>query len=262
MLSIDMTGRNALVTGVANKRSLAWAIARLLHEAGARICLTYQGERIRDRVMALAEGLDNPLVMEMDVTDEQQVAGVFEDLATEVGHLDTMLHSIAHARSEDLQGLFRDTPHEGWVHAMQISAFSLLLMARHAAPLMEAGEDGRGGSILAMSFLASQRAVPNYNVMGSAKAALEQCVRQLAFELGPLGIRVNALSPGPVSTLSARGISAFTEMLRCHRERAPLERNVDLEEVGGAGLFLLSDLASGITGEVLHVDAGFNIMGM
>jgi enoyl-[acyl-carrier protein] reductase I len=262
MHPIDMTGRTALVTGVANKRSLAWAIAQRLHEAGARICLTYQGERIRGKVEDLAAGLNDPLVLEMDVTREDRMEEVFGEIGEAFGHLDCMLHSIAHARSEDLKGNFRDTPHDGWVHALQISAWSLLAMARHAAPIMEAGEDGRGGSILAMTYLASQRAMPNYNVMGSAKAALEQSVRQLAFEMGPMGIRVNALSPGPVSTLSARGVSEFTRMLKAHRERAPLQRNVTLDEVGGAGFFLMSDLSGGITGEILHVDGGFNIMGM
>lgn len=262
MFTIDMSGRTALVTGVANQRSLAWAVTRCLHEAGARLCLTYQGDRIREKVESLAAELRDPLVLEMDVTNEEQVGAVFEKVGADCGRLDYLLHSVAHARSEDLKGHFRDTPHDGWVHALRISAYSLLAMARHATPLMRAGEDGRGGSILAMTYLASQRAVPNYNVMGSAKAALEQCVRQLAFELGPMGIRVNSLSPGPVSTLSARGISEFTRMLQFHRERAPLQRNVELEEVGRAGFFLLSDLASGITGETLYVDAGFNIMGM
>lgn len=262
MIPIDLSGRNALILGVANKRSLAWYIAKYLNDAGARLCLTYQGERIKDKVVALTEELNDPLVLELDVTEEGRIAAVFQEIGSQFGHLDCMVHSIAHANKEDLEGNFRDTSHEGWVHALQISAYSLLPLTRYAAPLMEAGGNGRGGSIVALTYLASQRAVPNYNVMGTAKAALEQCVRQLAFELGPKGIRVNAISAGPVSTLSARGIAAFTDMLKFNRERAPLHRNIEADEVGKAGLFLLSDLASGITGEILYVDAGYNIVGM
>ena len=280
MLPIDLSGRNGLVLGVANKRSLGWAIAQHLSKAGMRLALTYQGERMEETVRELAETLPGTLVLPCDVTDDAQLAATFEAVAKEMPHLDACVHSIAYALKEDLSGNYRDTSREGWRVALEVSAYSLVAVMRHATPLMRAPEPagdspdsaaatgagagataGRGGAVIALSYMAAERAVPNYNVMGSAKAALEHAVRQLAFELGSVNIRVNCISAGPISTLSARGVSSFTEMLRHHREKAPLRRNVTGDEVGATGLFLLSDMASGITGETLHVDAGYSIVG-
>jgi enoyl-[acyl-carrier protein] reductase I len=258
VVGIDLTGKTGIVFGVANKRSLAWAIAQQLSAAGARLAFAYQGERLRESVNGLAESMPDSLVLECDVNSEFQIDSVFERVGSEFGGLDYLVHSIAFARKEDLEGALLDIPREGFDISLNVSAFSLLALARRAYPLME----GRNASILTLTFLASQRVFLNYNVMGTSKAALEQIVRQLAWELGQKAIRVNAISAGPVSTLSARGIARFTEMLERHRSRAPLRRNITTEEVGRAALFLLSDLASGVTGEVLHVDAGYNIMGL
>lgn len=259
MVPIDLSGRTGIVFGVANKRSLAWGIARELASAGARLAFTYQGERLRAGVEELVAELPGSLLAVCDVGSDAQIDEVFQTVDREFGRLDYLVHSVAFARKEDLEGAFIDTPREGFDTALAVSAYSLLAVARRAAPLMERSG---GGSLVTLTFLASQRVFLNYNVMGSAKAALEQIVRQLAWELGGKNIRVNAVSAGPVSTLSARGIARFTDMLEVHRSRAPLRRNVTQEEVGHAGLFLLSDLASGITGEILHVDAGYNIMGL
>ncbi len=256
MRAIDLSGKNALVLGVANQRSLAWAIGEALGEAGCRLAFTFQGERLQEKVEALAAKFDRVLVMPCDVTSDEQVDAAFSRLAQDFGKLDIMVHSIAFARREELEGEFRKTSREGWRVALEVSAYSLVSLTNRAAPLMEEG----GGSILCMTYIAGQRVVPNYNVMGSAKAALEHCTRQLAFELGPKNIRVNAISAGPVSTLSARGVSGFTDMLAHARNRAPLGRNIEAREVANAALFLASDLASGITGETLHVDGGYNIM--
>ena len=254
--NIDLSSKTALILGVANQRSLAWAIAEALGEAGCRLAFTYQGERLQKNVTALAEKYPDAPVIACDVTSEEQIEGVFTRLEREFGKLDVFVHSVAFARRQELEGPFIETELEGWRIALEISAYSFLDLTRHAVPLMEK----EGGSIVALTYLASQRVVPNYNVMGSAKAALEHCVRQLAFELGPKNIRVNAISAGPVSTLSARGISGFSRMAAHHRETAPLGRNVEAREVGDAALFLCSDMASGVTGEILFVDAGYNIM--
>lgn len=259
MRTIDMTGRTALVMGVANQRSLAWAIARALGEAGCRLAFTYQGERVQQNVTKLAEDYDDALVMACDVTSDDQMDGVFARLEREFGRLDFLVHSIAFARREDLEGDFRDTTRDGWHTALDISAYSLVALGHRAARLMEKNEDG--GSILALSYIAAERVFPNYNVMGSAKAALQHAVRQLAYELGQHNIRVNCISAGPVSTLSARGISGFTGMAAHHRAKAPLRRNIRQDEVGDAALFLCSELASGITGVTLYVDGGYHIMG-
>lgn len=258
MVTIDLKGRNALVMGVANHRSLSWAIAQALDNAGARVCLTYAGERMKPMVEELAPKLTHPLVLECDVTRDATIAAVRERLEKDFGALEILVHGVAFARKEDLEGRFVDTPREGFQTALDVSAYSLLNVTRHMLPLLEKN----GASIVTLSYLAAERAVPSYNVMGSAKAVLEQSVRQLAFELGPSRIRVNALSAGPVSTLAARGIHGFVGMMKHHAEQAPLKRNVTKEEVGSAALFLLSDLASGITGETLYVDAGYHIMGM
>jgi enoyl-[acyl-carrier protein] reductase I len=255
VINIDLSGRNGLILGVANRRSLAWAIAEQLDAAGMRLALTYQGERLRENAEKLAESLHDAIVLPCDVTDDAQVEALFERVGEEMPHLDSLVHSVAFARKEDLEGTFRDTSREGWRTALEISAFSLVSCMKHATPLMEGAE--RGGSVVTLSYIAAERAVPNYNVMGSAKAALEHAVRQLALELGPRNIRVNAISAGPVSTLSARGIGDFNVMLKHHRERACLQRNIVPREVGNSALFLLSDLGSGMTGETLHVDAGY-----
>jgi enoyl-[acyl-carrier protein] reductase I len=257
MYPIDLSGRTALVMGVANHRSLSWAIAQHLHQAGATLCLTYAGERLRGMVEELAAQAPGTLVLECDVTRDETIDAVAKRLAAEWGALDVLVHGIAFARKEDLEGAFVATPREGFQMALDVSAYSLLNVTNRMLPLLEK----RGASIVTLSYLAAERAVPSYNVMGSAKAVLEQSVRQLAYELGPKQIRVNAISAGPVSTLAARGIHGFTDMLRKHAEKAPLQRNVTKEEVGKAGLFLLSDLASGITGETVYVDAGYSIMG-
>ena len=257
MRTIDLSGKTALVLGVANQRSLAWAIAEALGEGGCRLAFTYQGERLHQNVTKLASKYDDALIMACDVTSEEQIDGVFAQIEKDFGRLDIMIHSIAYARREDLEGEYRKTSLEGWRIALEVSAYSLVALSNRAATMMEK----EGGSIVALTFQASQRVFPNYNVMGSAKAALEHEVRQLAYELGPRGIRVNAISAGPVSTLSARGISGFTDMLHVAREKAPLQRNIEPAEVAKAALFLLSDMGSGVTGEVLYVDAGYNIMG-
>jgi enoyl-[acyl-carrier protein] reductase I len=259
MYPVDLSGKVAAILGVANQRSLAWGIAQALSAAGARLAFTYQGERLKDKVAKLAEQCEGSLLLPCDVADDQQVDEVFSIIGSEYGRLDTMVHSIAFAPREELEGEFLRTSRGGFAKALEISAYSFIRVAASAAPLME--ESG-GGTMVTLTYMASQKVIPKYNVMGSAKAALEHAVRQLAYELGPKGIRVNAISAGPVSTLAARGVSGLTDMLAFHREKAPLKRNITLEDVGRSGLFLLSDLSSGITGEVLHVDAGFNIMGM
>jgi enoyl-[acyl-carrier protein] reductase I len=259
MYSIDLSGKVAAIFGVANHRSLAWGIAQALHQAGARLLFTYQGERLKDKVEKLAGQCEGSLLVPCDVTDDASVKNVFQVLKDETGKLDMMLHSVAYAPRAELENPFLETSRDGYRLTMEISAYSLIHLAAAAVPLMEIAG---GGSIVTMSFMAAERVIPRYNVMGSAKAALEQGVRQLAYELGPRNIRVNALSAGPVNTLAARGISGMGDMLSIHREKAPLQRNITLEEVGRAGLFLLSDLSTGVTGETLHVDAGYNIMGM
>lgn len=259
MRSIDLSGKVALVLGVANQRSLAWAIAESLAGAGARLALTYQGERLYENVAGLAETLPGTLTYACDVTNDDEIDGLFDGLGRDAGRLDIVVHSVAFARKDDLEGEFRKTSREGWRVALDISAYSLLAIVNRATPLME--RQG-GGSVLSLTFQASQWVFPNYNVMGSAKAALEHATRQLAYELGPLNIRVNTISAGPVPTLSARGISGFTSMTAHHREIAPLRRNVEAREVADAALFLASDLASGITGTTLYVDTGYHIMGV
>lgn len=255
MRAIDLSGKTALILGVANQRSLAWAIAEALGDAGCRLAFTYQGERLQKNVSKLTERYPDAPLMACDVNSDDQVEGVFARLEREFGKLDILVHSIAYARREELEGEFIKTGLQGWRVAMEISAYSFIKLANHAVPLMS-----EGGSMLALTYLASQRVVPKYNIMGTAKAALEHSVRQLASELGPKEIRVNAISAGPISTLSARGISGFSSMATHHRRHAPLRRNIKSREVGDAGLFLCSDMGSGITGEIMFVDAGYNIM--
>lgn len=258
MYATDLKGKTGLIFGVANKRSIAWAIAQILHEAGMRLAFTYQNERVKESVQELVNSLKDALLMPCDVSDNKQLEAVFEQVAKELGKLNCVIHSVAYANREDLEGAFLDTSRAGFQIALDVSAYSLIPMARLAAPLMGA----EGGSIVAMTYLASERVVPGYNVMGSAKAALEHIIRQLAYELGPKNIRVNGISAGPLSTAAARGIKGFTNMLQYHREKAPLKRNIEHREVAKTALFLVSDLSSGITGEIIYVDAGYHIMGI
>ncbi len=258
MYAIDLSGKHALVMGVANHRSLSWAIAQSLHRSGAALCLTYAGERLKSTVEALAATAPGTLVLECDVTRDATIDAVARRLAGEWGSIEALVHGIAFARKEDLEGEFVATPREGFQMALDVSAYSLINVTHRVRALLEK----HGASIVTLSYLAAERAVPSYNVMGSAKAVLEQSVRQLAYELGPKGIRVNAVSAGPVSTLAARGITGFVGMQRHHADKAPLKRNITKEEVGSAALFLLSDMAGGVTGEVLYVDAGYHIMGV
>lgn len=255
MVPIDLSGKNGIVLGVANERSIAWAISRALSDAGARLALTYQGDRLKERVERLATTLDNAVLLPCDATDDDQIEQVFEYLREEFGEISFLIHSIAFANKDDLSGRYVDTGREGFRVALEVSAYSLLPLVRHAAPLMT-----EGGSVVAMTFDASQRVYPGYNVMGSAKAALEHAVRQLAAEMGPANIRVNAISAGPLETLAARGITGFRDMRHAHAQKAPLQRNITVEEVGQTALFLCSNLASGITGAIIPVDAGYHIM--
>ncbi|MBI2872195.1 MAG: enoyl-ACP reductase [Chloroflexi bacterium] len=257
MYTIDLSGKSAIVFGVANHRSIAWAIAQQLHQAGARLAIAYQNERLRDAVEGLAKTLGDVLLLECDVSSDENVAATFSQAKERMGSLGVVVHSIAFAQREDMEGRFVDTGREGFRIALETSAYSLVPIARYAAPLMV-----EGGSIITITFQASERVYPGYNVMGVAKAALENEVRLLAAELGPQNIRVNAVSPGPVNTLAARGIHGFTEMRRVHAERAPLKRNVTQEEVARTALFLCSDMSSGVTGAVVPVDAGYHIMGV
>lgn len=253
-----LKGKKALILGVASERSLAWAIARAFHGAGAELALTYAGEALERRVRPLAEGLGVQMVEPCDVTRDDDLQRLFQRLRETWGSLDILVHSVAYALREELRGAFLNTTREGFRVALDVSVYSLVALCREAAPLME----GRDGSVLTLTYYGSEKVVPNYNVMGVAKAALEASVRYLAEDLGPRGVRVNALSAGPVRTLAASGITGFKEMLRIAAERAPLRRNITADEVAQAAVFLASPLASGITGEVLYVDAGYHIKGM
>ena len=256
---MDFTGKHGLIVGVANKRSIAWAIAQATASRGARLALTYQG-RFEENVQELSAGLtDAPLLLPCDVTSDEEVAAVFARLDQEFGGLDFVVHGAAFARKEELSEPFVNTSREGFRLALDISAYSLIALARGAAPLME---KRGGGSIVTLSYLGSQRVFPNYNVMGVAKAALEANVRYLAADLGPRNIRVNAVSAGPIKTISAMGIAGFSSILNVYRDRAPLRRTVDTTEVAETAAFLLSESARGISGEVLIVDGGFHVTGM
>jgi enoyl-[acyl-carrier protein] reductase I len=256
---MDFAGKNGLIVGVDNKRSIAWAIAQATGSRGARLALTYQG-RFEENVQELSAGLSTPpLVLPCDVTSDEEIASVFARVDQEFGGLDFLVHGAAFARKEELSEPFVNTSREGFRLALDISAYSLIALSRGAAPLME---KRGGGSIITLSYLGSERVFPNYNVMGVAKAALEANVRYLAADLGPKNIRVNAISAGPIKTISAMGIAGFSSILNVYRERAPLRRTVETSEVGDAAAFLLSDAARGVTGEVLIVDGGFHVSGM
>ena len=254
-----LEGKTGIVFGVANKRSIAWAIAQALSREGMRLAFTYQGERLKDNVASLTAGIPGSLLVQCDVTNDAEVDAVYSEVDREFGRLDALLHSVAFAPKEDLENDFVKTSREGFKLAHDISAYSLVALTRAAMPLFE---KSGGGSVLTLTYHGAVKAVEGYNVMGVAKASLESSMRYLAANLGPQNVRVNALSAGPVNTLAARGIKGFTTMLKHHAERAPLRRNVELEEVGNAGLFLLSPWASGITGEVTYVDCGYNVVGL
>jgi enoyl-[acyl-carrier protein] reductase I len=244
-----------IIFGVANKRSIAWASAQAVSEAGARLAFTYQSERLRDNVESLAGELKNSLLVQCDVTKPEEVEETFKRVRENFGRLDFLIHSLAFAPREALEGSYLDTSRDAFATALEVSAYSLVTLAHAAAPLMT-----EGGSIVSMTYYGAEKVVQNYNVMGVAKAALEASTRYLASDLGKQNIRVNAISAGPLNTLAARGVGNMGTMLRHHAERAPLQRNVEAREVGNAALFLCSPLSSGITGEVLHVDCGYNIM--
>ncbi len=253
-------GKRGLVLGVANKRSIAWAIARRLAEEGAQLAFTFQGERIEKGVRDLAESVSSPLVTECDVRSDEDVERVFAEVGeTFGGELDVLVHSVAYAAAEDLEGRFTDTPRDRFWMALDVSAYSLVSCARAAEPLMAAAG---GGSMLTMTYLGGVRAVPHYNVMGVAKAALDASVRYLAWDLGQKNVRVNAVSAGPVRTLAARSIAGFPTMEAIVEERAPLHRHISADDVGAAAAYLLSDEAQNVTGTTLYVDSGFHAMGM
>jgi enoyl-[acyl-carrier protein] reductase I len=252
---VDLKGQTAVVFGLANKRSIAWSIAQKLSAAGAQLAICYQNERLKAEAEALAGELPDAAVFECDVTSDAAIDAVFAQLKARYGKLHTVVHSVAFAPPDELHNDFLLTSRDGFRIAHEISVYSLIALSRGAAPLMT-----DGGSIMTMTYYGSQKVVPRYNVMGVAKAALEATVRYLAADLGPKNIRVNAISAGPIKTLAARGIGGLGEMLKVHAERSPLKRNVDPAEVGNAALFLASDLSSGITGEVLYVDCGYNVV--
>ncbi len=255
----DLAGQHGLIVGVANKRSIAWAIAQASAAAGARLALTYQGARLEENVRELAATLTDPLVLPCDVADDDQITALFQSVDREFGGLDFLVHGAAFAPAEALAGAFVDTSREAFRVALDVSAYSFVALARGARPLM--AKRG-GGSILTLTYLGSARVFPHYNVMGVAKAALEAAVRYLAADLGAEGIRVNAISAGPIKTLAARGISGFDRILGVYKERAPLRRNVEAAEIADAALFLIGPAGRGVTAEVLLVDAGFHATGM
>jgi len=255
-MSHNLEGRNIAVFGVANKRSIAWSIAQGLHGAGAKLAITYQNERLGQEAADLIASLPGAESFMCDVSKDEEITRVFEQFKEKYGKLHGLVHSVAYAPKEALEGEFLNTSREAFAVAHDVSVYSLIAVSRAAAPLME-----DGGSIVTMSYYGAEKVVPHYNVMAVAKAALECTVRYLAYDLGRKKIRVNAISAGPIKTLAARGISGFGDMLKGHVERAPLQRNVEVSEVGSTGVFLISDASSGITGETIYVDCGYNIMG-
>ena len=254
---MQLEGKTGLVMGVANKRSIAWGIAQSANRAGARIVLTYQNERLGQNAQKLAPELNNPLLLQCDVRNDEEIDRAMESIEQQIGSLDFVIHALAYAPREALSGAYADTTREAFLMALDVSAYSLVAVARRAAPLMK----DRNGSIVTLTYLGSERVVPGYNVMGVAKAALEASVRYLANDLGPEGIRVNAVSAGPIRTLASSAVSGITSMVKMHTERAPLRSATDIGEVGDAALFLVSPLSRGITGEVIYVDGGYHILG-
>ncbi len=252
-----MKGKRGLIMGVANDRSLAWGIARAVAAQGGEIAFSYQGEALEKRVRPLAESIGASLVLPCDVTDDASIDTTFATLEKAWGQIDFVVHAIGYANKDYLRGRYLDTPRDVFLQALDISCYSFAAVARRAAALMK-----NGGSLLTLTYLGAERVTPHYNVMGVAKAALEASVRYMAVDVGNQGIRVNAISAGPIKTLAASGIGDFRYILKWNQLNAPLKRNVSIEEVGGSGLYLLSDLSAGVTGEVHHVDSGYHIVGM
>jgi enoyl-[acyl-carrier protein] reductase I len=253
---IDLAGKTAVVFGLANKRSIAWGIAQKLHAAGATLAICYQNERMKLEAEDLIKELPGASGFQCDVSNDNEIDALFAALKEKYAKLDVLVHAIAYAPAEDLRGEFINTSREGFRVALDVSVYSLIAVTRGAAPLMT-----EGGSVMTLTYYAAEKVVPNYNVMAIAKSGLESAVRYLAWNLGPKNIRVNAISAGPIKTLAARGVGNLGDMLKAHSDRAPLHRNVDQLEVGGAALFLASDLSSAVTGETLYVDCGYNVMG-
>jgi enoyl-[acyl-carrier protein] reductase I len=253
-----LDGKTGLIMGVANKRSIAWGIANAANKAGARLILTYQNERLGENVRDLAPQLNNPILEQCDVSSDEQIASLMGRIKEQVGHLDFIIHALAYAPREALEGMYADTKRADFQLALDISAYSLVAVSRAALPLMK----DRQAAIATLTYLGAERVVPNYNVMGVAKAALEASVRYLANDLGPQGVRVNAISAGPIKTLASSAIGGISSMIKGHTEKAPLRKQVDLDEVGDAALFLISPLSRGITGEVIYVDGGYHILGV
>ena len=252
-----MAGKRGLIMGVANDRSIAWGIARAVAAQGAEVAFTYQGEALEKRVRPLAETLGSDIVLPCDVTDEASIDAVFATLEQRWGKLDFLVHAIGFADKQFLRGRYMDTPREAFLQALDISCYSFVSVSRRASALMS-----EGGSLLTLTYLGAERVTPHYNVMGVAKAALEASVRYMAVDVGARGIRVNAISAGPIKTLAASGIGDFRYILKWNQYNAPLKRNTTIEDVGGAGVYLLSDLGAGVTGEVHHVDSGYHVVGM
>jgi enoyl-[acyl-carrier protein] reductase I len=252
-----LAGKRGLIMGVANDRSIAWGISKAAHDAGAELAFTYQGEALEKRVKPLAESVNSQIVLPCDVTNEASIAETFDIIKEKWGSIDFVVHAIAFSDKNELDGLYLNTSRDNFLKTMDISVFSFTAVAQKAAPLMN-----EGGSLVTLTYYGAERVMPHYNVMGVAKAALEASVRYLANDLGPKGVRVNAISAGPIKTLAASGIGDFRHILKWNELNSPLRRNVTIEDVGRSGLFLLSDLGSGVTGEVLHVDSGYHTVGM
>ncbi len=252
-----MAGKRGLIMGVANDRSIAWGIASAVSAQGAELAFTYQGEALAKRVRPLADSVGSDIVLPCDVTDDASIDAVFEEIGTRWDRLDFLVHAIAYADKEELKGKYVDTSRDNFVRSLDISCYSFTAVSRRAVPLMT-----EGGSLLTLTYYGAERVMPHYNVMGIAKAALEASVRYLAADLGEQQIRVNAISAGPIKTLAASGIGDFRYILKWNEYNSPLHRNVDTDQVGGSALYLLSDLSSGVTGEIHHVDSGYHVVGM
>lgn len=253
-----LEGKTGLIMGIANKRSIAWGVANSVNSAGARLILTHQNERLGENVRELAPLLNNPMVLPCDVASDEQIQALMDRIREEAGHLDFLVHALAYAPREALSGMYAETKRADFAVALDISAYSLAAISRAALPLMQ----DRQASIVTLTYFGSERVIQNYNVMGVAKAALEASVRYLANDLGPQGIRVNAISAGPIKTLASSAVSGISNMIKLHAERAPLRKQVDIEEVGDTALFLVSPLSRGISGEVIYVDGGYHILGV
>ncbi len=253
-----LEGKTGLIMGIANKRSIAWGVANSVNSAGARLIITHQNERLGENVRELAPLLNNPVVLPCDVASDEQIQALMDRIREEAGHLDFLVHALAYAPREALSGMYAETKRADFAVALDVSAYSLAAISRAALPLMQ----DRQASIVTLTYFGSERVIQNYNVMGVAKAALEASVRYLANDLGPQGIRVNAISAGPIKTLASSAVSGISNMIKLHAERAPLRKQVDIDEVGDTALFLVSPLSRGISGEVIYVDGGYHILGV